>query len=149
MRGNRILVHICLLVPMELYKRTLTANRQLKVWSVLQLLQKPMLPTSDHHVFTNSFCAHLPALYKRIIHLNYFGATVAKSRVAKCHRYGRYICVKILEGWGKKCRRPRSFVKWSSFGANSTNCNVVLSLNQPYLLAFFTWSSHVSQFHLF
>ena len=34
-----------------------------------------------------------------------------KFRVAKCHRYGRYICVKILEGWGKKCRRPRSFVK--------------------------------------
>ena len=26
-------------------------------------------------------------------------------RVAKCHRYGRYICVKILEGWGKKCGR--------------------------------------------
>ena len=37
------------------------------------------------------------------------------TRVAKCHRYGRYICVKILESWGKRCRRPRSFVKWSSF----------------------------------
>ena len=23
-------------------------------------------------------------------------------RVAKCHRYGRYICVNILEVWGKK-----------------------------------------------
>ena len=34
-----------------------------------------------------------------------------QDRVAKCHRYGRYICVKILESWGKKCRRPRSFVK--------------------------------------
>ena len=33
------------------------------------------------------------------------------TRVAKCHRYGRYICVKILEGWGKKSRRRRSFVK--------------------------------------
>ena len=32
-------------------------------------------------------------------------------RVAKCHRYGRYICIKILEGWGKKFRRQRSFVK--------------------------------------
>ena len=48
-------------------------------------------------------------------------------RVAKCHRYGRYICVKILEGWGKKCRRPRSFVKWSSFRVNSFNFDVVLS----------------------
>ena len=27
------------------------------------------------------------------------------SRVAKCHRYGRYICVKILKSWGKKCVR--------------------------------------------
>ena len=26
-------------------------------------------------------------------------------RVAKCHRYGRYICVKILKSWGKKCVR--------------------------------------------
>ena len=24
------------------------------------------------------------------------------GRVAKCHRYGRYICVKILESWGIK-----------------------------------------------
>ena len=35
------------------------------------------------------------------------GGIVAKdaveARVAKCHRYGRYICVKILEGLGKKC----------------------------------------------
>ena len=29
----------------------------------------------------------------------------SELRVAKCHRYGRYICVKILRGWGKKCRR--------------------------------------------
>ena len=33
------------------------------------------------------------------------------NRVAKCHRYGKYICVKILESWGKECRRPRIFVK--------------------------------------
>ena len=33
------------------------------------------------------------------------------NRVAKCHRYGRYICVKILEGWDKKFGRPHSFVK--------------------------------------
>ena len=25
-----------------------------------------------------------------------------EDRVVKCHRYGRYICVKILEGLGKK-----------------------------------------------
>ena len=24
------------------------------------------------------------------------------TRVAKCHRYGRYICVKISKSWGKK-----------------------------------------------
>ena len=60
-------------------------------------------------------------------------------RVAKCHRYGRYICVKLLEGWGKKCRRPRSFVNVSSFQVNSDNFYVVLSLNQPYLI-FFLWN---------
>ena len=25
-----------------------------------------------------------------------------EDRVAKCHRYGRYICVKISKSWGKK-----------------------------------------------
>ena len=29
-----------------------------------------------------------------------------ESRIAKCHIYGRYICVKVLEGWIKKCRKP-------------------------------------------
>ena len=62
-------------------------------------------------------------------------------RVAKCQRYGRYICVKILEGWGKKCRWPRRFVKWRSFGAHSTNSFEVLSLNK------LPRGSHVSQFH--
>ena len=32
------------------------------------------------------------------------------------HRYGRYICVKILEGWGKHFGRPRRFVKMKEFG---------------------------------
>ena len=69
----------------------------------------------------------------------YLRQSVSQSvgRVAKCHRYGRYICVKILEGWGKKCRRPQSFIKlclqtsflWSNF--------------QP----FFLRGSHLSQFH--
>ena len=49
------------------------------------------------------------------------------SRAAKCHRYGRYIFVKILEGWGKKCGRPRSFLKLSSFGVHSTNLYEVSS----------------------
>ena len=39
-------------------------------------------------------------------------------QVAKCHM----ISVKILGGWGKRCRRPHSFVNWNSFGVNSTNC---------------------------
>ena len=56
------------------------------------------------------------------------------ARVAKCHRYGRYICVKILEGWGKKCRRPHTFVKWGSLGINPTNFYEVLSLTQLYFL---------------
>ena len=38
-----------------------------------------------------------------------------------------FICVKILECWGKKCRRPNRFVKLSSFGVKSTN--FVLSSN--------------------
>ena len=28
-----------------------------------------------------------------------------RDRVSKCHRYGRYICEKILKNWGKKCVR--------------------------------------------
>ena len=34
-----------------------------------------------------------------------------QSRVAQCHRYGRYICVKILEGWGKKVWETTEFCK--------------------------------------
>ena len=52
------------------------------------------------------------------------GDGLHRHRVAKCHRY---ICVKILEGWGKKFMRPHSFVKWSSFKGNSTNLFEVLS----------------------
>ena len=39
------------------------------------------------------------------------GLTHYPTAIAKCHRYGRYICVKILDGLGIKCRRPQSFVK--------------------------------------
>ena len=60
-----------------------------------------------------------------------------KIRVAKCHRYGgRYICVKISEGWSKKWRRPHSFVKWSKFGVNYTNFYEVLLLNKLCLIKF-------------
>ena len=58
----------------------------------------------------------------------------AKYRVAKCHRYGRYIYVicmwyicEILKGWCKKWWRPYSFVNWSNFGVISTNFYGVLS----------------------
>ena len=61
-------------------------------------------------------------------------------RVAKCQRYGRYICVKILEGWGKKCGRPYSFVNWSNFWSNSTNYYEVLSLNHFYVIEFSAFS---------
>ena len=37
-------------------------------------------------------------------------------RVAKCHRYGRYINVRILAGWGKKCGRTCSLDISGSFG---------------------------------
>ena len=55
-------------------------------------------------------------------------------RDAKCHRYDRYICVKILKGMGKKC---------------SLGVNEVMSLNQLYLIevaAFSPRRSHFSQF---
>ena len=73
------------------------------------------------------------------------------NRVAKCQRYGKYICVKILEGWGKKCRRPHRFVKWSSFGVNSTNYYEVSSSNHFDLITFSAFSpriSHSFQNHL-
>ena len=41
------------------------------------------------------------------------------GRVAECHGYGGYICVKKLEGWGKKSGRAHSFAKssivWGKF----------------------------------
>ena len=39
-------------------------------------------------------------------------------RVAKCHRYGRYICVKILESWGKKYLKTTQFCKIKQFWGN-------------------------------
>ena len=45
--------------------------------------------------------------------MNCIALCVILIRVAKCHRYGRYIREKTLEGLG---RRPRSCFKWSSFG---------------------------------
>ena len=33
----------------------------------------------------------------------------SEDRVAKFHRYGRYICAKILEGWGKKVNETKTF----------------------------------------
>ena len=64
------------------------------------------------------------------------------ARVAKCHRYGRYICVKILEGWGKKCGRPCSSAKyWSCVGIfqqliwssvlKPSSCNSMFSICSP------------------
>ena len=35
----------------------------------------------------------------------------AFCRVAKCHGYDGYICVKKLEGWGKKSGRIHIFAK--------------------------------------
>ena len=43
------------------------------------------------------------------------GRDIVNFRVAKYHRYGRYICVKILEGWGKKCGKTCSFAEFSSW----------------------------------
>ena len=43
---------------------------------------------------------------------------------------------KVLEGWSKKCRKPPIFIKLSVFGANSTNFDEVLSLNQLYVILF-------------
>ena len=40
--------------------------------------------------------------------------TDLEDRVAKCHRYGRNICVKILDGWGKKCRSYFIFIQFKS-----------------------------------
>ena len=43
------------------------------------------------------------------------------ARVVKCHRMADiHICVKILEGWGKKCLRTHSFARLGTFGVN---CN--------------------------
>ena len=40
---------------------------------------------------------------------NFFISYDNMHRVAKCHRFGRYICVKVLKGWGKKWRRLHSY----------------------------------------
>ena len=46
-----------------------------------------------------------------------------------------YLC-KNSGKWGKKYGKPHSFVKWRSFGVDSTNCFEALSLNHFYLTAF-------------
>ena len=33
----------------------------------------------------------------------------ASKQNGKIHRYVRYICVNILESWGKKCRRSKFY----------------------------------------
>ena len=40
---------------------------------------------------------------------------VGRVRVAKCHEYDEYICVKIFAGWGKKSVRRCNLVKFSLF----------------------------------
>ena len=67
------------------------------------------------------------------------------DRVAKCHGYGRYICVKILEDWGKKFGRLHRFVIWGSFEVNFTNCYEVLSLNHSYLIELSPFHPRFSQ----
>ena len=44
------------------------------------------------------------------------------SRVAKCHRYGRYICVnkEYLKGGVKKCGRTRCYARYVIFWVNYT-----------------------------
>ena len=56
---------------------------------------------------------------KSILDAAYYGSkymsSIERLSVEKCHRYGRYICVKILENWGKKCGRLCRFVKIKAF----------------------------------
>ena len=53
---------------------------------------------------------------------------------------------KVLEGWSKKCRKPCIFIKLSVFGANSTNFDEVLSLNQLYVIEFSAFSTQKKPF---
>ena len=90
-------------------------------------------------------------IVSRTIKISLTATEIAFSAVkfissCKCHRYGRYICVKILEGWGKKCRRQHSFIKWGNFGVNSTNFYEVLSLNQLCLIEVSAFSPHKKPF---
>ena len=54
----------------------------------------------------------------------------------------------IVEGWGKKCKRPCSFVKRSSFGVNFTNFDEVLSLNQLFNSSPIKWTFMSLSFNL-
>ena len=52
-----------------------------------------------------------PGASLRIAYIHFIWArhALGTSRVAKCHRYGRYICVKKLKSWGKKCGKTCTF----------------------------------------
>ena len=58
--------------------------------------------------------------------LKVFSTNNYRTRLAKCHRYGRYICVEKLESWGKKCGKTRSFAQLSALGINFSDYREVV-----------------------
>ena len=58
-----------------------------------------------------------------------FNVIVAAHRVAKCHEYDEYICVKIFTGWGKKSGRRCNLAKFSLFGEDLHNYAIFLCIN--------------------
>ena len=56
------------------------------------------------------------------------------NRVAKCHGYDGYICLKIFAGWGKKSGRRCNLAKFSLFWEDLHNYARFLCINRPNLI---------------
>ena len=63
---------------------------------VVVFLGKPLLYRMDEFPEKIKMALDPPPLVSEFV------VDFPETRVAKCHRYGRYICVKIFKGWGKK-----------------------------------------------
>ena len=75
-----------------------TSNVMESVWKCLKWSNLSKVLKFQTFPLLNVFTRHL----NLFLFLCVLIMPLVVSRVAKCHRYGRYICVKISRSWGKK-----------------------------------------------
>ena len=83
-----------------------------------------------HYWFSQVFCSFVFVFE----YLFEFAFNPAFFRAAKCHGYGGYIRVKILEGWGKKSGRVHNFAKSSIVLGKFEQLMRIFSLNLDFMI---------------